>query len=363
MLACSLGMASCAADNADVTIKFPAGAPQKVVVSHSLVSDMLNARRQADMKIVTDTVDVVDGVATLKLDDRGAARYLVEVSPEVAADFYAAPGETINVAIPSMQPLDYSVSGTPLMEGMTELQTATAPIEAEYMALGASAQQPTEEQVRAIMQKYDDAVKNFIKSNPESPAVAYAMMNLSGEPFMEVYETMSPKAKESILYPFVERQAERAKEQIQMEQRRKALASGSMEAPAFTFKNLEGKDVSLSDFRGKWVVIDFWGSWCGWCIKGIPALKEAYKEYAGKLEVIGVDCRDTEEAWRAAVAKYELPWVNVYNNQTDGKILEAYTVEGFPTKAIVNPEGKLVDVTVGEDPAFFTKLANFINGK
>ena len=124
--------------------------------------------------------------------------------------------------------------------------------------------------------------------------------------------------------------------------------------------NLEGKPVKLSDFRGRWVVIDFWGSWCGWCIKGFPKLKEAYKAAAGKFEVIGVDCRDSEEAWRAAVAKYQLPWVNVYNPEKEGGVLSQYHVAGFPTKAIVNPDGKLVDITVGEDPGFYDKLSGFI---
>ena len=134
-----------------------------------------------------------------------------------------------------------------------------------------------------------------------------------------------------------------------------------MDAPSFTFSNLEGNPVSLSDFKGQWVVLDFWGSWCGWCIKGFPKLKEVYKEADGKFQVIGIDCRDTEAAWRAAVAKYELPWVNVYNSNPDSPVLREYGVTGFPTKAIVSPEGKLVDITVGEDPAFYDKLAKFIN--
>ena len=88
-------------------------------------------------------------------------------------------------------------------------------------------------------------------------------------------------------------------------------------------------------------------------------LKEAYKQFAGKIEVIGIDCNETEEAWRAGVAKNELPWVNVYNPR-DSKLLEQYMIQGFPTKVIVNPEGKIADITIGEDPTFYTKLANFV---
>lgn len=126
-------------------------------------------------------------------------------------------------------------------------------------------------------------------------------------------------------------------------------------APDFTLNDMNGRPLSLSNLKGKWVVLDFWGSWCPWCIKGFPALKEAYKEYDGKIEVLGIDCGDTEEAWKAAVEKYELPWLQVYNPKgTD--LTSQYGIQGFPTKFIIDPEGRVANVTVGEDPAFFDVL-------
>ena len=126
-------------------------------------------------------------------------------------------------------------------------------------------------------------------------------------------------------------------------------------APDFTLKNLEGKDVSLSDFRGKWVVLDFWGSWCIWCIRGIPEMKNIYQELSPKVEFIGIDCGDTDEAWREAVKKYELPWVNVYCPEGN-PVLMNYAIQGFPTKFIIDPEGNLFDFVIGEDPAFYEVL-------
>ncbi len=138
-----------------------------------------------------------------------------------------------------------------------------------------------------------------------------------------------------------------------------ALASGEVEAPNFTLKDLEGKDVSLSDFRGKWVILDFWGSWCIWCIKGFPELKEAYEKYKDELVIIGIDCNEGETEWRAGVAKYELPWVNVYCPK-DNTLTAEFGVQGFPTKAIVDPEGKIRNITTGHNPEFFTALANLL---
>ena len=129
-------------------------------------------------------------------------------------------------------------------------------------------------------------------------------------------------------------------------------------APDFTLKDLEGKEVSLSDFKGKWVVLDFWGSWCVWCIRGIPEMKKIYSELSPKVEFIGIDCHDTEEAWKEAVKKYELPWVNVRTENDD--LIQEYEVQGFPTKVIVDPFGGIYKVVVGEDPEFYKALREVV---
>lgn len=138
-----------------------------------------------------------------------------------------------------------------------------------------------------------------------------------------------------------------------------AVVQERVQAPDFTLNDINGKPLSLSDLRGKWVVLDFWGSWCPWCIKGFPALKEAYKEYNGKIEVLGIDCRDSEEVWKEAVKKYELPWLQVYNPGDNG-LVEKYEIQGYPTKFIIDPEGNIANVTIGEDPEFFTILKSLV---
>ena len=134
-----------------------------------------------------------------------------------------------------------------------------------------------------------------------------------------------------------------------------AAVGDGIEAPDFTLNDINGKPLTLSSLRGKHVILDFWGSWCGWCIKGIPQMKEYYQKYAGKFEILGIDCNDPEEKWKAAVEKYELPWLHVYNPR-NSDLLEQYEIEGFPTKIIVGPDGKIVKTIIGENPAFYTLL-------
>ena len=128
-------------------------------------------------------------------------------------------------------------------------------------------------------------------------------------------------------------------------------------APDFELPDLQGNPLKLSSLRGKYVVLDFWGSWCIWCIRGIPHMKEAYRKYKDKMEILGIDCQDTEEKWKAAVEEHKLPWLQVRCPEDYLQTLgQQYRIQGFPTKVIIDPEGRLVKVVVGEDPAFYTFL-------
>lgn len=134
-----------------------------------------------------------------------------------------------------------------------------------------------------------------------------------------------------------------------------ATVQAGADAPDFTLNDLNGKPLALSSLRGKYVVLDFWGSWCAWCIKGFPEMKEAYAKYKGKVEILGIACNDTEKRWKAAVAKHRLPWLNVLN-AGDVDVSTLYAVEGYPTKVVISPEGKILKVVVGESPEFYTYL-------
>ena len=72
-----------------------------------------------------------------------------------------------------------------------------------------------------------------------------------------------------------------------------SFAQAPAKAPDFTLSDINGKSLSLSSMRGKVVVLDFWGSWCVWCIRGIPDMKKYYEKYKGKFEIIGMDCGDS----------------------------------------------------------------------
>ena len=129
-------------------------------------------------------------------------------------------------------------------------------------------------------------------------------------------------------------------------------------APMFTLKDNNGKDLSLSDLKGKHVVIDFWGTWCPWCVKGIPEMKTSYEKYSDKLEILSVDCGDKEGDWKDAVKELEMTWKNVFDAKNE--VAEQYEIQGFPTKIVLDPEGNILKVFVGESEEFYQYLDNIL---
>lgn len=351
-----------AAANADVTVIFPEGASGEYEVETQLISESVKPRSQRmtpDLK----GISLKDGKAVFPVLSTGPAQSILYTSEREGIALFTSPGDDLTVEVTSVEPLEYTVKGTPLMEAITMLDAKGNEIKKEYFAIARSGN-PDEVKMEELSNRYDVIFADYVKGHAGEPASVYALLQLDGETYLDMFQTLPASASETILYPLAENKKARVEKSIAAEKKIQALQSGNVEAPGFTLKNMEGKDVSLSDFRGKWVILDFWGSWCPWCIKGFPALKEAYTQYQGKVEIIGIDCRDKEDVWKAAVKRYELPWVQVYNPEATAETLyQAYAVNGFPTKVIVSPEGKIANITVGEDPAFFTRLAELVNGK
>ncbi len=350
------------AASADVTVIFPKEASGEYQVESQLISEMVKPRsgRKPSVEL---PVTVKDGKVSFATLPDGASQSVLYTSEREGIVVYALPGDNLVVEVSSVEPLVYTVKGTPLMETISALDEKGNVIKNKYFAIARSSE-PDQEKLDSLSTSYDILFSDFIKQNPSDPAAVYALLQLDGQDYLDMLNVLPQSASTSPLYPLALNKKERVESNIAAEKRLEALQSGNVEAPAFTLKNLDGKDVSLSDFRGKWVILDFWGAWCPWCIKGFPSLKEAYKQYEGKLEIIGIDCRDSDEAWRAAVKRYELPWVQVYNGGAEAeKLYEEYAVQGFPTKVIVSPEGKIANITVGEDPMFFIELAKLIGAK
>lgn len=112
-------------------------------------------------------------------------------------------------------------------------------------------------------------------------------------------------------------------------------------APDFTLPDPQGKMISLSSLRGKYVIIDFWASWCMPCRNANPHMVSLFKTYGGKgLNIIGVSLDRDKAAWIKAIADDSLTWPQVYADGSD--VTELYGVEAIPYTVLIDKDGAII---------------------
>ena len=227
----------------------------------------------------------------------------------------------------------------------------------KLIASGASSDSVMSKFVPLIGEQMDlmlNAKMAYVKQNLDKDVALYGMLSLPTDSVNAVMPQLGEAVKSGKLAALYQSLIERSNNEMMRSQAIELLVEGS-EAPDFTLKDIDGKDFKLSSLRGKYVVLDFWGSWCGWCIKGIPDMKASYAKHSGKVEFVGIDCDDTEQNWKDAVKEHDMPWIHV-RNEGNPDVSVMYGIEGYPTKIIVDKEGKIVKKIVGEDPEFYKFL-------
>jgi len=126
----------------------------------------------------------------------------------------------------------------------------------------------------------------------------------------------------------------------------------------FSLKLMAGGTLTLSELRGKAVMVDFWSSWCPPCRREAPVLAEVYLEYEGlPVEFVGVDIWDVPSAAQEHIDRYNVPYPNGID--ADGIIVINYGVTGLPEKFFISPEGTIVKKFVG--PMSPSKLRGILN--
>lgn len=181
---------------------------------------------------------------------------------------------------------------------------------------------------------------SYVKNNLHSPIASYALTNFAGweiDPAV-VEPLLNQLPADQKAYPSVKKLA--ASVAIA-----KKTAIGAM-AMDFTQNDTLGKPVTLSSLRGKYLLVDFWASWCGPCRRENPNVVKAYQAYKDKgFHIIGVslDRPDAKDKWLKAIHDDNLTWTHVSDlKYWENEVAQQYGIQAIPQNLLLDPQGKII---------------------
>lgn len=195
---------------------------------------------------------------------------------------------------------------------------------------------------QSIMQSQQEYYRNFVFDNTDNAVGAFLALNMANSLQMDELEELLASFEENIPdHPYVQE----LKDILEPMKKRKAAELAiqiGKEAPNFTLTDIEGNEVSLKDFNGKYVFLDFWASWCRPCREESPNMVKAYQQYGGDdFEIVGVSLDKTKEPWLKAVEEDNITWVQLHD--PEGDVANEYGVQSIPFSLLLDKEGVIIE--------------------
>ncbi|MBN2414234.1 redoxin domain-containing protein [bacterium] len=296
-----------------------------------------------------DSADVTDGTFTLsgKVQGPQEARLTVEGKRGIPMFFLENGTITISGKADSLTGVIISGSATQeIMDGINEklqpLQEEMQPLYAAYREAqndnDAAKIAEIRDRANEISNKQQAIIKEEAEANAATaigPYYLYRQLryDLSLPELKDRVAAFSGTAKNTIYYDLLEKSIA-VLETVDI----------GKTAPEFEMENPDGKMIKLSDFRGKYLLIDFWASWCGPCRQENPNVVKLYKEVQGKdFDILGVSLDNSREAWLKGIEEDGLIWNHVSDvKYWDNRVAKLYGVNSIPHTVLLDKEGVII---------------------
>jgi thiol-disulfide isomerase/thioredoxin len=205
------------------------------------------------------------------------------------------------------------------------------------------------------LKKINELVQQFIKES-KSPAATYFAIGIASRttPAEALKALVNETAKKYSTHAGILKLKELVNGGPQQQGAPAANAHPllNQQAPEISLPDENGQPFKLSSLKGKYVLVDFWASWCGPCRRENPNVVAAYKKFSNKnFTILGVSLDDDKEAWLAAVKADQLTWKHVSDlKKWESSMVGLYQFEGIPFNVLVDPQGKVIATDLrGED--------------
>lgn len=259
------------------------------------------------------------------------------------------PNEEVTLTIRNSQfEQDYNISGSSESEKIQQVIGLQIKGFQKQDSLGKAIQAAQQQQdvmlftqLRQIAQEaaleYQNTLAEFAVSNSSSIASLIALQQLNIDQNFEVYDKVLTDLKPSMEGHFFYDNFASVLES------KKKLAVGAI-APDLKFPNPTGKLVTISDYRGKYVLLDFWASWCKPCRMENPNVVKMYEKYSSKgFEIVGISLDQKEQAWVSAINQDKLAWPQMSDLKGwSAEPAQVYGVRAIPATFLLDPEGKII---------------------
>ncbi|RPE08734.1 TlpA family protein disulfide reductase [Chitinophaga lutea] len=190
----------------------------------------------------------------------------------------------------------------------------------------------------------------LMKIYEDRPVLIYALRSMAGTESKEKYAEALTKLDNLIKkYPWLT-EAKDMKATILKNKAQAMKLQPGQPVPTISYPDELGQVQGLEQYKGKYLLIDFWASWCGPCRQAIPKVKELYAQYKDKgFDVVSVSIDTDKKAWRKAMEDEKMPWKQLLSDDKD-KTMEQFQFSGIPTLYVVDPQGKIVSKHTGYGP-------------